>query len=80
MNLAKISSNGQITVPIEIRRKLSLKAGDKISFCQNEEGDIILSNASAQALSKAQRAFTGAAAEMGVQSEEDVQALVDALR
>ncbi len=80
MNLAKISSNGQITVPIEIRRKLSLKTGDKILFYQNEAGDIILSNASAQALRKAQLAFTGAAAEMGVQSEEDVQALVDALR
>lgn len=80
MNLAKISSNGQITVPIEIRRKLSLKAGDKILFYQNEAGDIILSNASAQALRKAQLAFAGAAAEMGVQSEEDVQALVNELR
>ncbi len=29
MNLAKVSSNGQITVPIEIRRKLGLKSGDK---------------------------------------------------
>ena len=28
MNLAKISSNGQITVPVEIRRRLGLKAGD----------------------------------------------------
>ncbi len=80
MNLAKISSNGQITVPIEIRRKLSLKTGDKILFYQNEAGDIILSNASAQALRKAQLAFAGAAAEMGVQSEEDVQALVNELR
>ena len=30
MNLAKISANGQITVPIEIRRLLNLKSGDKI--------------------------------------------------
>ena len=30
MNLAKISANGQITVPVEIRRLLGLKSGDKI--------------------------------------------------
>ena len=28
MNLAKISANGQITVPVEIRRLLGLKSGD----------------------------------------------------
>ena len=49
MNLAKISSNGQITVPVEIRRRLGLKAGDKILFFQNKNGEIVLSNASAQA-------------------------------
>ena len=32
MNLAKISANGQITVPVEIRRQLGLKSGDKIRF------------------------------------------------
>ena len=30
MNLAKISANGQITIPVEIRRHLGLKTGDKI--------------------------------------------------
>ena len=34
MNLAKISANGQITVPVEIRRQLGLKSGDKILFLQ----------------------------------------------
>ena len=47
MNLAKISANGQITVPIEIRRQLGLKSGDKILFLQNQNGEIIISNASA---------------------------------
>jgi toxin-antitoxin system, antitoxin component, abrB famil len=32
MNLAKISANGQITIPIEIRKHLGLKSGDKILF------------------------------------------------
>lgn len=80
MNLAKISANGQITVPVEIRRLLGLKSGDKILFFQKQDGEIVVSNASAKAIRKAQAAFTGAAEEMGVYSEDDIQALVDEVR
>ena len=80
MNLAKISANGQITVPVEIRRQLGLKSGDKILFLQNQNGEIVISNASAAAIRKAQSAFSGAAEAMGVSSEEDVQALIDEMR
>ncbi len=80
MNLAKISANGQITVPVEIRRLLGLKSGDKILFFQKQDGEVVISNASSTAIRKAQAAFTGAAEEMGVSSEEDIQALVDEVR
>ena len=30
MEVAKISSKGQITIPVSVRNKLKLKAGDKI--------------------------------------------------
>lgn len=53
MNLAKISGNGQITVPIEIRQLLGLKSGDKILFFQKQNGEIVISNASSQAIRKA---------------------------
>lgn len=43
MNLAKISSNGQITVPVEIRRLLSLKSSDKILLLQKQNGEIVIS-------------------------------------
>ena len=43
-------------------------------------GQIVMSNASAKAIRKAQAAFTGAAEEMGVFSEDDIQALVDEVR
>ncbi len=79
MNLAKISANGQITIPAEIRRLLGLKCGDKISFCQGQDGEIIIRNASAQAIYKAQSAFAGAAEAIGI-SEDDVQSLVDEVR
>lgn len=80
MNLAKISSNGQITVPIEIRRLLDLKSGDKILFFQKQDGEIVISNASSKAIRKAQAAFSGAAEAMGISNEDDIQALVDEVR
>ena len=80
MNLAKLSANGQITVPAEIRRLLGLKSGDKILFFQNRGGEVVLSNASATAIRKAQAAFAGLAEELGVANEDDVQALVDEVR
>ena len=80
MNLAKLSANGQITVPAEIRRLLGLKSGDKILFFQNQGGEVVLSNASATAIRKAQAAFAGLAEELGVANEDDVQALVDEVR
>jgi len=80
MNLAKISANGQITVPVEIRRLLGLKSGDKILFFQKQDGEIVVSNASSKAIRKAQAAFAGAAEAMGVSSEDDIQALVDEVR
>ena len=80
MNLAKISANGQITVPGEIRRKLGLKSGDKILFLQKQNGEIVISNASAAAIRKAQTAFAGVAEALGVSSEDDIQMLVDESR
>lgn len=80
INLAKLSANGQITVPIEIRRLLGLKSGDKILFFQNQGGEVVVANASAQALSKVQDAFAGLAEKLGANDEDDVQALVDEVR
>jgi antitoxin PrlF len=80
MNLAKISANGQITVPAEIRRLLGLKSGDKILFFQKPNGEIVINNASAQAIYKAQRAFAGVAEDIGVCDEDDVQDLVNEVR
>ena len=67
---AELSANGQITVPAEIRRRLELKSGDKILFLQKQNGEIVVSNASAAAIRKAQAAFTGAAEALGVSSSK----------
>jgi len=80
MNLVKLSSNGQITVPAEIRKLLALKAGDKILLYQNSSGEVVLGNASANALLKVQNAMAGVAERLGVRDENDVQKLVDEVR
>jgi antitoxin PrlF len=38
MPTATITSKGQITIPIEVRRKLGLRAGDQINFFADEDG------------------------------------------
>ena len=43
MELAKVTSKGQITIPIEIRKKLGIKNGDKILFVE-ESGRIYMMN------------------------------------
>ncbi|MDR2163738.1 MAG: AbrB/MazE/SpoVT family DNA-binding domain-containing protein [Clostridiales Family XIII bacterium] len=80
MNLVKLSANGQITVPAEIRRLLGLNPGDKILLSQNESGEIVLGNASTKALYKAQNAMDGVARQLGLRDENDVQKLVDEVR
>ena len=80
MNLVRLSSDGQITLPVEIRKMLDLKSGDKILLYKNKTGEIVLDNASANALNKVQDAMAGIAEKIGVRDEDDVQKLVDEIR
>ena len=56
MNLAKVSANGQVTVPIEIRKRLNIKEGDKILFLEHPNGEIVIQNSSLVAITQAQEA------------------------
>lgn len=44
MELAKVTSRGQITLSLAIRRKLDVKEGDKVVFYE-ENGRIVVENA-----------------------------------
>ena len=79
MELAKVTSKGQITIPIEIRKKLGIKEGSKVLFLE-EAGRIYLANSSMEALREAQAAFAGEAERLGLETDEDVVALVKELR
>lgn len=79
MELAKITSKGQITIPIDIRKKLGLKDGDKVLFLE-EAGKVIIMNATLAAIHEAQAAFAGEAERAGLKSEQDVVDLVSEIR
>jgi len=47
MQVAKVTSKGQITLPIQIRRTLKVKEGDNVIFMPNTNGSsFIVANAS----------------------------------
>lgn len=79
MELAKVTSKGQVTIPVEIRRKLGIKDGDKVLFME-DGGRVYMMNSSMDALRKAQRAFAGEAEKAGLANEEDVVDMIKELR
>lgn len=79
MELAKITSKGQITIPVDIRRKLGVKEGDKVLFVE-EAGKIYILNSSMEALKEAQAAFAGEAERTGLKDEEAVVAMTKEFR
>ena len=79
MELAKVTSKGQITIPLMIRNFLQLKTGDKVFF-EESKGRVYISNASQITLSNMQEQMKGEAEKAGFQTEEDVVASIKELR
>ena len=79
MELAKVMSKGQVTIPINIRKKLNLKEGHKVIFME-QDGNIIVMNSSMIALQKIQKSFEGEAKRLGLKTEDDVVDLVNEIR
>lgn len=79
MELAKLTSKGQLTVPVAIRKKLHLKEGDKVVFLSDDDG-IRIANASLLALEKVQAAFAGEAERLGLRTEQDIVDMLKEVR
>ena len=79
MELAKVTTKGQITIPKSIRDSLNLKEGSKIIFIQRGK-DIIIKNSAMLALEKIQDAFDGEAERLGLETEGDVVKMVKEFR
>jgi len=79
MELAKLTSKGQITIPKQIRAKLRLKEGDKVFFLE-EKGKIYFQNASQIALFDFQKEMVGQAQKVNFTSEKDVEKYIREMR
>ena len=76
---ARISSDGQIKIPKDVREVLGVPNGGMVTFIV--EGDEIkIANPFLYALKEIQEEMKGAAEEAGLKSEEDVVALVKEIR
>ncbi len=80
LDIAKVTSKGQITIPADIRSTLGVRTGDKVLFVRADDGSVILRNSNLQALERAQKGFAGAAEEAGLKNEQDLQSLIKEVR
>ncbi len=79
MEVAKVTSNGQITIPSDIRRRLNIKDGDKVLFMESDAG-VLMFNSSMVALRQFQKDMEGEAEKAGLITEDDVVALCREVR
>ena len=76
MYQTKITSKGQITLPVEIQKVLGVGVGDRITFIVNGSS-IIVANSAICALKLLQDSVKGKAQEAGLFNEDDVQKMLD---
>ena len=71
MEIARITSKGQVTIPRDIRVKMDLKKGDKVLFFE-ENGRYFLQNSASIALKNIQDIMKGEAERVGFNDTDDV--------
>ncbi|MCL1842207.1 MAG: AbrB/MazE/SpoVT family DNA-binding domain-containing protein [Defluviitaleaceae bacterium] len=79
MELAKVTTKGQVTIPVAIRRRLGIKNGDKLLFIEKPNG-VIMMNPTMMSLEKIGEAFKGEAQRLGLENEDDVVAMIKEIR
>lgn len=70
MEVSRISSKGQVTIPKSIRELLKLNEGDRVAFLE-EDGKVMITKASLIALRELQDTISKAADKKGI-TEEDL--------
>ena len=82
MEIAKVTSKGQITIPRDIRVKMNIKRGDKIVFFE-DNGKYFLQNSASlavKALEDIQNIMKGEAEKAGFNDSDDVVKYIKSLR
>ena len=79
MDYVRVTDQGQLTLPLTIRQKLNAQNGGNVVFFE-EDGRIIVENASMRALLEAREAMRGVAERLGIKDEQDVVDMVKEVR
>jgi len=75
----RMTSKGQVTIPVRIRKLLGLKPGDNVAFVQ-KDGQVYLCGGTLEALDELQKLFSGVAEQLNVKTDEDAVALSKRIR
>ena len=76
---AKVMSKGQITLPKEIRDRLGLSTGDRVTLiCEGDQ--VIMMNAAVYAMKMLQKGMESQAEKTGLDTENAIDALVADVR
>lgn len=79
MEVAKVTTKGQVTIPIGIRKRMNIKEGDKIVFFE-QDGKVFVENAALLAFNRIQNEMAGEAKKAGFASEEELQSYAKEIR
>ena len=69
--VAKVSDNGRVILPPDVRKKLKVKDGDRVEFAE-ENGRIYVMNAGMSAYRQLVKDFEGAAEKAGFHNKEEL--------
>jgi len=76
---ARVTADGQITIPKDIRNILGVTTGDRVTFIF-DGNEVKIANSAVYAMQELQKSMTGAAELMGLKTEDDVVALIKETR
>ena len=82
MEVARVTSKGQITIPRDIRDKMNIKRGDKIVFFE-DNGKCFFQNSASiaiKALEDIQKIMEREAEKAGFNNPDDVEKYIKSLR
>lgn len=76
---AKVMAKGQVTIPKDVRAALGINCGDRVTFVV-EGKNVRMVNAAVYAMQMLQGEMAGEAKMSGLNTDDDVMALVNDLR
>ena len=53
MDVAKVTSKGQVTIPADVRDAMGVREGDKVLFVRMDDGSVVIRSSNLDALRRA---------------------------